>query len=388
MIPVNSQMPTIAIISTCIEDWGGSEELWARSIPLLQAGGLNVVVYKERINREHPRWAALARGGVGLQELWTPKWQFLARKALLRTRKIYWLESSELRRAFSRRLRADRPALVVIAQGINFDGLKFAADCITEGIGFTVICQKAVDFFWPQADERPWMTKAFMEARRIFFVSRHNRELTEEQFGVRLTNTQLIYNPVNRGEGPVPYPANREVYRLACIGRLFVLDKGQDILIRLLARPKWRERPVELCFIGSGVDREGLEAMARLHGLTNVSFAGQRNDVRECWREFHALVLPSRGEGLPLVVLEAMAAGRVVVTTTAGGSREMIEDGVTGFIGDAGTESFDEALERAWQRREEWEAIGLAACKDLPNRLPESPAEAEFAKTLITLIHD
>jgi glycosyltransferase involved in cell wall biosynthesis len=302
-------------------------------------------------------------------------------------RKRYWYASSELRRAFTRRLLVDRPALVVIAQGINFDGLNYAQDCIAAGVSYVVICQKAVDFFWPQPEQRPGMIQALERARRVFFVSRHNQHLTEEQFGTRLKNGQLIFNPVDRSGGPVPYPADVSIYRLACIGRLFLLDKGQDILIRLLARPKWRGRPVELTFIGSGVDREGLQAMARMYGLTNVHFAGQLGDVRDSWRNFHALALPSRSEGLPLVVLEAMAAGRVVITTTAGGSREVISDGVTGFIGDTGTESFDEALERAWQRREEWEAIGLAAFRDLPNRLPSAPAEAEFAQTLISMLH-
>jgi glycosyltransferase involved in cell wall biosynthesis len=381
-------MHTIAIISTCIEEWGGSEELWARSIPIVQASGLGVVVYKDRINRQHPRWAALARSGVGLWDLQTPKWQFFARKALLRMRKRYWYESSELRRAFTRRLVADRPVLVVIAQGINFDGLNYAQDCIAAGVPYVIICQKAVEFYWPQPDQRPGMIKALIEARKCFFVSRHNQLLTEEQFGVRLNNARLIFNPVNLGAGPVPYPADCAVYRLACIGRLFVIDKGQDILIRLLARPKWRERRVELTFVGSGVDREGLEAMTRLYGLDNVHFVGQLADVRDCWRGFHALALPSRSEGLPLVVLEAMAAGRVVITTTAGGSQEVIADGVTGFIGDTGTDSFDEALERAWQRRGEWEAIGMAAFNDLPNRLPSSPAEVEFAKTLISIVHE
>jgi glycosyltransferase involved in cell wall biosynthesis len=277
---------------------------------------------------------------------------------------------------------------VVIAQGINFDGLNYAQDCIAAGIPFVVICQKAVDFYWPQPDQRPGMIKALTEARKCFFVSRHNQALTEEQFGIRLRNAQVVFNPVDRGVGPVPYPADRSAYRLACIGRLFVLDKGQDILIRLLARPKWRDRPVELTFIGTGVDREGLAAMARMYGLTNVHFAGQLADVRASWRNFHALALPSRSEGLPLVVLEAMAAGRVVITTTAGGSQEVIVDGVTGFIGDTGTESFDGALERAWQRRDEWEAMGLAACRDLPNRLPDVAAEAEFAKVLISIVHE
>ena len=385
---MQNKMPTIAIITTCNEDWGGSEELWARSIPVLQAAGMGVVVYKDGINRQHPRWQGLARAGVGLRDLRISPRVFAARKVFLRLRKRYWYEGNELRRQFTRQLQADRPALVVIAQGINFDGLNYAQECITAGIAYVVICQKAVDFFWPQPDQRPGMIKALQQAQKCFFVSRQNQELTEEQFGLRLGNTQLIFNPVDRSGGPAPYPAPGKVFRLACIGRLFVIDKGQDILIRLLARPRWRERPIELVFVGSGVDREGLEAMARLLGLTNIHFAGQRSDMRELWQEFHALALPSRSEGLPLVVLEAMAAGRVVITTTAGGSQEVIEDGVTGFIGEAATESFDAALERAWQRRDEWEAIGAAACRDLPNRIPDTPAEIDLARTLISLVHD
>jgi glycosyltransferase involved in cell wall biosynthesis len=330
----------------------------------------------------------LAKKGVIFRELYTSQWMFLARKVYLRMRRQWWYENHELRRKLNRQLRRDRPDLVVIAQGINFDGLEYAQECLAAGIPYVVICQKAVDFYWPQPDQRPGMTRALTQSRKCFFVSRHNQELTEEQFGIRLHNVQLIFNPVDRSGGTLPYPADRTVYRLACIGRLFVLDKGQDILIRLLARPKWRDRPIELSFIGSGVDREALESMTKLLGLKNIHFAGQRSDMRDWWREFHALALPSRGEGLPLVVLEAMAAGRVVITTTAGGSQELIKDGVTGFIGDTGTESFDSALERAWQRRDEWEAIGLAAAADLPNRLPDCPAEEEFAKTLIAIIHE
>jgi glycosyltransferase involved in cell wall biosynthesis len=381
-------MPTIAIITTCLEDWGGSEELWARSIPTLQAAGIGVIVYKDKINGGHPRWTALVKAGVGLRELRTPTWQFAAKKAWRRVRGRYWYKGNALRAAFTRQLQSDQPALVVIAQGINFDGLDYAQECLAAGVRYVVICQKAVDFYWPQPDQRPGMIRALIGAQKCFFVSRHNQELTEEQFGIRLSNTQLIYNPVDRSNPPIPYPSGNTVYRLACIGRLFVLDKGQDTLIRLLSRPKWRERPIELVFVGTGVDREGLEAMARLHDLKNIHFAGQRNDMRQLWQEFHALVLPSRSEGLPLVVLEAMAAGRVVITTTAGGSQEVIEDGVTGFIGEAGAESFDQAMERAWQRRGEWEAIGTAACRDLANRLPDRPAEIDFAQTLIRLVHD
>jgi glycosyltransferase involved in cell wall biosynthesis len=380
-------MQSIAIITTCIEQWGGSEELWGRSIPGLQTAGIGVTVYKERIDRRHPRWAALAGSGVRLAELKTSQLNFLLRKTIRRLFGRYWSEGLQLRDRFVRRLREDRPALVVIAQGINFDGLDFAHACLDERIPYVIICQKAVEFFWPQPDQRPWMTEAYKGALTCFFVSRHNLRLTEEQFGARLDNAELIGNPVDRSGGLLPYPPVNGSYRLACVGRLFVLDKGQDILIRLLDRPKWRERPLQLSFVGSGVDREGLEAMSRLLGLTSIAFTGQVENMRDLWRDFHALVLPSRGEGLPLAVLEAMTAGRVVITTTAGGSQEVIEEGVTGFIGEPSIESFDQALERAWQRRADWETIGMEASKDLDRRLPREPAEKHFAEALIALLH-
>jgi glycosyltransferase involved in cell wall biosynthesis len=381
-------MQTIAIITTCIEQWGGSEELWARSIPTLQTAGYGIVVYKDVINRQHPRWRQLAETGVRLSELRQPKWHFLLRKMMRRLLGKYWFEGQQLRLKFVRELRNDRPELVVIAQGINFDGLDLAQDCLAEKIPYVIICQKAVEFFWPQPDQRPGMIKAYRHALKCFFVSRQNLILTEEQFGIRFENAEVIFNPVDRGKGLLPYPAVNGKYKLACVGRLFVLDKGQDILIRLLNRPKWRDRPLELTFVGSGVDREGLEDMTRMLGLGNITFTGQVDKASGLWQDYHALALPSRGEGLPLVVLEAMTAGRVVITTTAGGSQEVIRDGVTGFIGEPGIESFDQALERAWQRREEWEAIGAAACKELDRLLPAEPPEVFFGRTLIALMNE
>jgi glycosyltransferase involved in cell wall biosynthesis len=381
-------MQTIGIITTCIEKWGGSEELWGKSIPTLQAAGYGITVYKDKIDQGHPRWRQLAASGVRLAEIKVPKWDYLLRKIARRFRGKYWFENQQLRLNFLRKLRKDKPHMVIIAQGINFDGLDYAQDCLAEKIPYVIICQKAVDFYWPQPGQRPGMIEAYRHALKVFFVSRQNLTLTEEQFGIRMENAEVIFNPVDRGTGLLPYPSVNGKYKLACIGRLFVLDKGQDTLIRLLNRPKWRERPLELTFIGSGVDREGLEAMTRLLGMGNITFTGQVDKAQEVWQDYHALVLPSRSEGLPLVVLEAMMAGRVVITTTAGGSEEVIKDGKTGFIGESGIESFDQALERAWERRAEWAAIGMAASRQLGQLLPSEPPEVVFAKTLIALLHE
>src|SRR5882757_5247516 len=58
----------IVIMSTCHIDWGGSEELWAGSIPYLQKEGFNIIVYKRYINRLFHRFSDLANQGVVLKD--------------------------------------------------------------------------------------------------------------------------------------------------------------------------------------------------------------------------------------------------------------------------------------------------------------------------------
>ena len=178
------------------------------------------------------------------------------------------------------------------------------------------------------------------------------------------------------------WPDDRDGLRVACLGRLYPPEKGQDLLIRVLARDKWRTRALSLTFCGEGPQREGLERMASLHGVTNVRFAGFTADVATVWNDHHALLLGSRCEGLPLVVVEAMLSGRVPIVTAVAGA-EVIDDGIHGFLASASTEdAIDDALERAWQRREEWRAIGAAASAHIRTLVPPDPP-AVFAQTLL-----
>ena len=82
-----------------------------------------------------------------------------------------------------------------------------------------------------------------------------------------------------------------------------------------------------------------LSLLAALGVAERVRFLGFRPDVAALLPQLDVFVLPSTSEGFPLVVLEAMAAGRPVVATRCGGVEEMIaagEDGITVPIGDAG----------------------------------------------------
>jgi glycosyltransferase involved in cell wall biosynthesis len=120
--------------------------------------------------------------------------------------------------------------------------------------------------------------------------------------------------------------------------------------------------------------RNGLERLAQRLGLSDrVVFVGHVSPA-EIWASNHVLVMPSRLEGLPLAMVEAMLCGRPVVATDVAGHSEIIEDGVTGFLADAPTvSSMAKALERFWARRAHAVEIGAAASKRIRGLRPPDP---------------
>ena len=378
----------LAIVSCCLDDWGGSEELWFKAAIHLREQGFEIMILKAKINLHHSKFAELSQKGFLLKELDTfskksaPKRLFI--KAWNKLRKF---NENYLKTNLDNQLRQFQPHHVLISQGINFDGLLFAHSCMNMHLSYSIVSQKVVEFYWPQTLERAIMMQIFQAAAKCFFVSQHNLQLTEEQFGFRFKNAQVVWNPVKVKREMIAYPSAQNGFKLACIGRLFIIDKGQDILLRILSQKKWKERPLTVSFFGKGVDEAGLKAMSRLLNVTNVEFMGQQEDVENIWKQHHALVLPSRSEGRPLVILEAMAAGRMTVATNAGGNDELIADEKSGFIAEANFSSFDAALEKAWHRRNEWEAMGKNAFDDALKKIPEAP-EIDFAQHLTNLIYE
>jgi glycosyltransferase involved in cell wall biosynthesis len=233
------------------------------------------------------------------------------------------------------------------------------------------------------------MRVALMQARHCFFVSRRNLKLTEEQFSLRLPHATIVRNPFKVSwDRPIAWPDGGSEFRFACVGRLYPMEKGQDILIRVLAMEKWRNRPVSLTFFGNGEQSHALAEMAAFHGLDNVRFAGFADDVEAIWKMHHALLLASRAEGLPLVLVEAMLCGRVPIVTDVGGNREVLDDNVSGFVAAAPTEeAIDEAMERAWQRRGEWPDIGRRAAESIRRSVSREPAR-DLAGLLLDMTRD
>ena len=247
-------------------------------------------------------------------------------------------------------------------------------------IPFVTIAQMANESYWPPADISDRAAAVYPAAEKCLFVAEANRRLTEMQIACRLPRASIVRNPVNIPAGvslPMPWPANRDgILRFAVVGRLAPCAKGQDIIFQVLAMPKWRNRPVQVNLFGDGFFRRSMERLIVMMCLENVHLGGHVSRIDQVWANHHALLMASRYEGLPLALVEAMLCGRVPVVTDVAGNSEIVTDGETGFVASAAKPAcLDEAMERAWECRDCWPAIGAAAAEAVRMLVPEDPIE-------------
>jgi len=120
---------------------------------------------------------------------------------------------------------------------------------------------------------------------------------------------------------------------LIFVGRLAGI-KGVPLLLEALVRLRTAHPDVRLTLIGDGPERSALEAMTQAMDLSDiVTFTGYlgQTEVAEHLCQSDILVLPSFAEGVPVVLMEAMAARRPVIATRVGGVQELVEDGISGL---------------------------------------------------------
>jgi glycosyltransferase involved in cell wall biosynthesis len=357
--------------------WGGSEELWFAAVEVLRERGFEVDVVKPRVDLEHPRLRRLVDIGCRVLEL--PTMDPARRHNFANTVLPGRLQLDLIRRqqaTVGRVLLARRPAMTIVSQGGNFDGIFLTQVCRKLRQPYVLVSQRASDLEWPLDGLRPLVSASYREACAAVFVSEHNRQVSEEQIGAPLSNAVVLRNPVLAGKAAkLAWPPSSEIARLACVGRLDASDKGQDLLLRLLAGARWTTRRLEVTFAGTGPQSEGLRRLASMLGISSARFVGQLADVEGLWREHELLVLPSRAEGLPLALVEAMMCGRPAVVTDVGGNAEVMIDDLTGWVAAAPTvAALDDAMERAWAARARWPDFGAAASQHIRAVFPDDGA--------------
>jgi len=352
--------------------WGGSEELWAQSAMRMVQTGYQVGVNVRGWDPSVAQVDALAEAGCSVSYRWYNKTPFhLIQFKLYKEETYYrWLDQF-------------KPDLAVISQASNIDGIGWMNACMARNIPFVPISQAAASNYWPPDDVAERLAVAYRQAATACFVSQRNIDLTVKQIAVELPNAQVVRNPFKVDYDAAPaWPASTEPLKLACVGRLEPFSKGQDVLFEVLKLEKWRQRPLEVTLYGKGTSAATLAKLKDLWQLDRVTFGSYVNNVEAIWESHHALILPSRYEGLPLAVVEAMLCARLCIVPDVAGNTELIEDNVSGFVADAPQiKCLDEALERAWQQRSRWYEMGQAAAANARKLIPKDPI-GEFVSIL------
>lgn len=186
-------------------------------------------------------------------------------------------------------------------------------------------------------------------AERIIALNEAQVETLAGRYRVRRDRIRVIPNGVPIPLGDLPDhrwnddPAVADgPLRLLFVGRL----SAQKNLPRLLAAMSLVQRPVTLDIVGDGTERASVEAEVQHRGLVNVRLLGPRHDddLLDCYRQAQALVLTSDHEGMPLVLLEAMASGLPVVATDVAGVSETV--GHAALLVEPEAQAVAEAIDR------------------------------------------
>jgi len=157
---------------------------------------------------------------------------------------------------------------------------------------------------------------------------------------------------------------NTEAFNLLAVGRLHAV-KDHAFLVDACARLQRLNLHFKCLIAGEGPERSHLESLIRQDGLEGqVALLGHvaREEISSLYDRADVVVLTSRSEGIPLVLMEAMARGRIVVAPAITGISELVIPGKTGFLYEAG--SLDDFVYRLLLIR------GLTQAHDDPDLSP------------------
>jgi glycosyltransferase involved in cell wall biosynthesis len=201
-----------------------------------------------------------------------------------------------------------------------------AAAAVARRPGVVAVYQLPV----PAVGARQRLTKRLTSMRidRHVGVGERTSSEVEELLKLPRGSVLTIHNGVPDVSVDKPAARPRATAVIGAAGRLEP-QKGFDVLLRAL-------RDVEgavLVLIGEGSEHEHLRSLARRLELSDrIVWHGWSDDVRSFLPSFDVFVLPSRFEGFPLVVLEALLAETAVVATDVGSVREAVRPGETGLL--------------------------------------------------------
>lgn len=363
----------IACLSTILGyPWGSPDRLWTDLSARALARGDSVFLGLSPLTADHAAVRDLQQHGATLflrhhnsvYRGWRDQF----------ARRLPWKGDEFLERQLDR----FSPDVVVLTQGATYDSLAehhLVAWLRESGAPCVVLCHNNPADATLTSDEARRVREFLNLAAATRFVSTHNLRLAEEHLGAPIPRAGLIQNPLPPGN-PLPWPAAAERPTLGLIGRLDITHKGLDLLLaahQQLPAPRPR-----LVFTGRVEDADALnKLLAETDTAADVEVRGPVNadQVGRAYGELELFLLPSRYEGCPSAMLEAMRAGRPVLATPVGGVSDWIVDGVNGYVApDVSAAAIAATLIRALAERARWPQLGSAAHRTFVTHRDPDPA--------------
>jgi glycosyltransferase involved in cell wall biosynthesis len=187
--------------------------------------------------------------------------------------------------------------------------------------------------WWLDRATAPWCQK-------VVAVSQGTAEFVIEREGIPRDKVVVIpngvdldrFHPNDRARARGDFGIARDAFVVACVGRLHA-QKGHSYLFQALAAIRSRISGLTCLIAGEGPLRRELEAEVRRLDLGMVCrFLGMLDPIPPLYDAADVTALPSLYEGMPNVVLEAMATGCPVIATAVAGSVDLVDVGVTGLL--------------------------------------------------------
>lgn len=203
---------------------------------------------------------------------------------------------------------------------------------------------------------RTLKAKALKKMDVVVAISEAVESFLTSYFDVPKNKIRRIYNSVNLDKfkrlrkpdvewGPVV----GSVGRLTKIkGHIFILEAVNLLKKQGLEIPK-------IFLVGGGAEEEVLKNFIEINKLKNVVITGEVSDISGYLKEMDVFILPSISEGLGIVLIEALAAGKLIIASDVGGVGEIVEDGKTGIlVPPANPDALADKLKGVLLRKEEW----------------------------------
>jgi len=362
-------MKRILFITDIGSSWGGSEELWSKVALRLKNKGFKVMASLPWFGSEHQKVVALKNMGIEVYYRKNSYRDYIRKAARVKPNMFF----KNVKSTIENQITKLKPDFVVFSQSHIFGSSEAMQYAAKKNIPYCSVTQLNSELSWPNDVNYKSFRKAFENAEMNYFVSQGNLDLLQTQLAFKLNKAKIIHNPFNFDMIPKLSWPSTETINFAFVGRLDFIHKGVDILLGSFSNKVWRDRDFNLNIYGSG-NLDLAKELALHLKVPKINFIGHVDNIIDIWKENHALVLPSRYEGMPLSMIEAMYCKRVVVATDVAGHKEIISDGVTGFLAKAATiELFSEKLEEAWMQKDKWESIGINAEKNINDLFSDDP---------------